>query len=103
MLSASLKTLDQVFAYPPVWIPNPIQWENYRVALCSLRYPFIPRFFANTLYVALASIVGDVLSCSLVAFGFARLRFPGRDALFLVVLATMAVPYYVVMIPQYMA
>jgi len=101
MISASLKTIDQVFAYPPVWIPNPVRWENYREALVGSLHPFIPRYVANTLYVAFFSLLGEILSCSLVGFGFARLRFPGRRWLFMVVLGTMAIPYYVVMIPQF--
>lgn len=101
MVSASLKELNQIFIYPPVWIPNPVRWENYSEALTTSLHPFIPRYFANTLYISLFSVIGEALSCSLVGFGFARLRFPGRRALFLVVLATLAIPYYVVMIPQF--
>ncbi|MCR4427640.1 MAG: carbohydrate ABC transporter permease, partial [Firmicutes bacterium] len=101
MVSASLKELDQVFAYPPVWIPNPVRWQNYKEALMTPLHPFIPYYFANTLYVTLGCLVGEVLSCSLVGFGFARLRFPGRRLLFMLVLATMAVPFHVVMIPQF--
>lgn len=101
MVSASLKTLDQVFIYPPVWIPNPIRWENYQEALMTSLHPFIPRYFTNTLYVTLFSVIGEALSCSIVGFGFARLRFPGRRWLFMLVLATLAVPYYVIMIPQF--
>jgi ABC-type glycerol-3-phosphate transport system permease component len=101
MLSASLKTIDQVFAYPPVWMPDPVRWENYREALMTDLHPFIPRYTANTLFVAFFSLLGEIVSCSLVGFGFARLRFPGRRWLFLLVLATMAIPYYVVMIPQF--
>ena len=101
MLSASLKTIDQVFAYPPVWIPNPVRWANYGEALLTDLHPFIPRYVANTLFVAFFSLLGEIVSCSLVGFGFARLRFPGRRWLFLLVLGTMAIPYYVVMIPQF--
>ncbi len=101
MLSASLKELDQVFVYPPEWIPNPIRWANYQQALFTKLHPFIPRYFANTLYVSLASVLGEAASCSLVGFGFARFRFPGRRLLFMIVLATMAVPFYVTMIPRF--
>ncbi len=101
MVSASLKELNQIFIYPPVWIPNPVRWENYREALTTSLHPFIPRYFANTLYVAIFSVIGEAASCSLVGFGFARLKFPGRRFLFLLVLSTLAIPYYVVMIPQF--
>ncbi|MDI7274863.1 MAG: carbohydrate ABC transporter permease [Anaerolineae bacterium] len=101
MVSASLKELRQIFAYPPIWIPNPVRWDNYATALVTPQHPFIPLYFANSLYVALLGGLGELLSCSLVGFGFARLRFPGRNVLFLVVLGTMAVPYYVVMLPRY--
>lgn len=101
MVSASLKELNQIFIYPPVWIPNPIRWENYAEALTTPLHPFIPRYFTNTLYVSLFSVIGEALSCSLVGFGFARLRFPGRRIMFMLVLATLAIPYYVVMIPQF--
>jgi multiple sugar transport system permease protein len=63
--------------------------------------PFV-QYFINTIEVTLLSLVGDVLSCSLVAFGFARLRFPGRDVLFLILLSTLMVPYHVTMIPRYL-
>jgi multiple sugar transport system permease protein len=101
MVSASLKELDQIFIYPPVWIPDPVRWENYVEGLLSERHPFLPTYFANTLFVALSSVLGEALSCSLVGFGFARLRFPGRRLLFFIVLGTMAVPFYVIMIPQF--
>lgn len=101
MVSASLKELNQIFIYPPVWIPNPVRWENYPEALLTPLHPFIPRYFANTLYVAIFSVIGEALSCSIVGFGFARLNFPGRRFLFLLVLSTLAIPYYVVMIPQF--
>lgn len=102
MVSASLKNLEQIFVYPPVWIPNPVRWDNYPEALTTKLHPFIPRYFANTLYITLASVVGEATSASLVGFGFARLRFPGRRWLFFIVLGTMAVPFYVTMIPQFM-
>lgn len=101
MVSSSLKGYAEIFVYPPVWIPRSPRWENYPEALLTATHPFIPTYFANTLFVALGAVLGDVLSCSLVGFGFAHLRFPGRRWLFLLMLSTMALPYYVVMIPQF--
>jgi multiple sugar transport system permease protein len=98
MISSSLKPNYQVLEFPPRWLPNPVQWSNYPEALTYL--PF-GRYALNTLFIATMTIVGHVLSCTLVAYGFARLRAPGRNALFLVVLATMMLPYPVTMIPIY--
>jgi multiple sugar transport system permease protein len=98
MISSSLKPNYQVLEFPPRWLPNPVQWSNYPEALTYL--PF-GRYALNTLLIATMTIVGHVLSCTLVAYGFARLRAPGKNALFLVVLATMMLPYPVTMIPIY--
>lgn len=99
MLSTSLKDKIEVFLFPPTWIPHPILWSNYQEALFGT-VPF-DLFYRNTvLYVTLA-LVGEVLSCSMVAYGFARLRAPGRHLLFLLMLSTMMVPSQVTMIPQY--
>ncbi len=98
MLSSSLKPDYQIFAIPPQLIPDPPRWANYREALTYV--PF-GRYTLNTLFVSALSIVGNLLSCTLVAYGFARLRAPGRDALFIVVLATMMLPYPVTMVPLY--
>jgi ABC-type glycerol-3-phosphate transport system permease component len=98
MISSSLKPEYQVFARPPVWWPNPPRWQNYPEALTRL--PF-GRYAVNTLIIAVLSVIGYTLSCTLVAYGFARLRAPGKDALFVVLLATLMLPYPVVMIPQY--
>ena len=98
MLSSSLKPEWQVLANPPVWIPNPPRWENYREALTYL--PF-GRYAVNTLIISLGAIVGHVLSCTIVAYGFARLRAPGKDFLFLLLLSTLMLPYPVTMVPLF--
>lgn len=98
MLSTSLKEGPQVYTWPPVWIPNPVVPENYSKAWAML--PF-GQFYWNTIRITLLSIVGTVVSCSLSAYGFARLRFRGRDFLFVVLLATMMLPSQVTLIPQY--
>lgn len=99
MLSTSLKDASAVFAFPPQWIPDPIHWENYAVALTVL--PF-GRFFWNTSVITLGAMVGQLLSCSLVAFAFARLRWSGRHVLFIVVLSTMMLPNQVTLIPTFL-
>lgn len=97
-LSTSLKAEGEVFAFPPELIPGQIQWRNYPDALTAL--PF-GRYALNTLLLAVGRIVGIVLSCSLVAFAFARLRWKGRDALFFVLLATLMIPAEITLVPQY--
>lgn len=97
-VSTSLKESGDVFVYPPQFIPDAIQWHNYPDALTAV--PF-GRYTLNTLLLAAARIIGNILSCSLVAFAFARLQWKGRDALFFVVLATMMIPEEVTLIPQY--
>lgn len=98
MLTTSLKESVAVFAFPPEWIPSPIAWHNYRDVF--IKSPFA-RFYLNTVIITVVSLVGQVASASLVAFGFARMRFPGRDLLFVVLLATMMLPYAVYMVPSY--
>ncbi len=98
MVTTSLKTMGQILRFPPVWIPMPMQWENYQRAWEYL--PFA-RFVMNTLTVTGLSTLGFLLSSSLVAFGFSRLRFAGRDTLFMLVLATMMLPGQVTLIPQF--
>lgn len=98
MLTSSLKPSQQLYKWPPVWIPNPIRWDNYANAWKQL--PFAT-FYKNTIFLTAVNIVGTVASCSLVAFGFARMRFRGRETLFLIVLATMMLPSQVTMIPLY--
>ena len=97
-LSSSLKNTIQVFAYPPVWIPNPIRWDNYLRALQSLPFPV---FFRNSIIVSSLSVLGSVVSASIVAFGFARLRAPGSRVLFAMVIGSMLLPGQVTMIPTY--
>ena len=100
MISTSLKTRFEAVQFPPTWIPNDPQWNNYRDALTLNNNPFA-RYFANTLYYAGAVMIAETVSCAFIAYGFARLRAPGKDALFLLVLATLMLPSQVTLIPQY--
>lgn len=94
----SLKNAQQLFAWPPIVFPEQLHWENYTNVVAKI--PFL-RFAANTLFIAVMNIIGRVLSCSLVAFAFARLRFPGRDFLFMLLLSTMMIPHQVTLIPTF--
>jgi ABC-type glycerol-3-phosphate transport system permease component len=98
MVSTSLKTVRQIFVYPPQWIPRPVVWRTYADIFW---YAPFHRYFLNTLLIEAACITGSLASCSLVAFGFSRFRVPGRNALFILMLSTMMLPYQVWMIPLY--
>jgi multiple sugar transport system permease protein len=100
MVSTAMKSLAQASRWPPSLIPNPIVWENFSNAL----FTWLPFhiFFRNTILVGIFVVVGEVLSCSFVAYGFARLRFPGRDILFAIVLSTMMVPFVVRLVPLFL-
>ena len=98
MISTSLKTTQQALVFPPVWVPNPVMWENFVTAFTVRPFDV---FYRNSLIVAALNILGQVVSCSLVAYGFARLRFPGRDWIFLLVLSTTMIPFHVLIIPRF--
>lgn len=98
MLSTSLKGEIEALKIPPNWLPVKPQWYNYRDALTF--NPFV-LYFRNTLYFAGMVVLGEVLSNSFIAYGFARLRAPGRNLLFIMVLATLMVPAEVTIIPTY--
>ena len=98
MVSTSLKTPAAVFKIPTEWIPNPIVWANYPNAMTVL--PF-GRFILNTAQITALAVVGATLSGSLAAFAFARLRWRGRNFMFVLVLTTLMLPFQVIMIPQF--
>lgn len=98
MISTSLKDFGSVFLYPPRWIPDPVEWGNYPKAFSA--FPFT-RYFLNTSIVTVCRVLGTLLTASMGAYAFARLGFPGRDAIFLLYLATLMVPFHVVMIPLF--
>lgn len=98
MISTSLKSRFEVFAYPPEVIPSTIQWGNFREIFT--RVP-LARYMGNTLFLVVCNIVGQLFAVPLVAYSFARLRFPGREWIFFVVIATMMVPTQVTLIPLY--
>jgi ABC-type glycerol-3-phosphate transport system permease component len=98
MISTSLKPMEKIFQYPPQWMPDPILWRNYIEALTVMPFGL---YFRNSIYVTVLSVVGQILSSAVVAYGFARLRFPGRNILFIILLATMMLPWQVTMIPLF--
>ncbi|MDX0155131.1 ABC transporter permease subunit [Sinorhizobium meliloti] len=95
----AVKSTAELYRFPPVLWPSEWHWENFAAAWN--KQPF-GTYLSNSLIVVVLSTIGQLLSSSLVAFGFARFRFPGRDALFVLLLATMMIPWDVKMIPLYM-
>jgi ABC-type glycerol-3-phosphate transport system permease component len=96
MVSTSLKPNEQVYLIPPKWVPNPIVWSNYPRA-----FSFAPfgLYIKNSLIIAIVCVVGVVFSSSLAGYSFAKLRWPGRDITFFILLSTMMLPGQVTMIP----
>lgn len=98
-VTSAFKGEAELNAYPPVWIPTKWHLENFIQAWTS--QPF-NRFLFNSVLIVVGTTVGQMISCSLVAYGFARFKFKGRDILFIILLATMMIPWDVIMIPLYM-
>lgn len=98
MILTSVKPLPQAVTFPPVWIPHPLDTSNYPQAFAA--EPFAGYFF-NTLYYCVTTVIGVTLSGSLVAYGFSRIKWPGRDQLFYVMVATMLLPFIVTLIPLF--
>ncbi len=99
MVSTSLKPDSQIFSSTVQWIPSPILWRNYPAALAS--FPFW-LYLRNTLFVCVMTTVGTVASAALPAYGFARLRWRGRDVLFFVLICTIMLPAQVTLIPIFL-
>ncbi len=98
MLSTSLKAAGKTFVFPPQWIPDPVVWQNYPDMWNAL--PF-NSFFLNSVKISTLNTIGQLLTCSMGAFVFSVLKFRGRDALFLGLIATLMVPYQVTLIPTF--
>jgi len=105
-LSTSLKTENQLFAYPIEWVPDPFVWGNYTEAFVQLSRiaPGLTfwRILANTLFITILAMTAELFSVSLVAYGFARFRFPGRNVLFILMLSTMMLPSIITLIPTFL-
>ncbi len=98
-ISTSLKTLEDAMRFPPSFIPRPVIWTNFKTAWTA--YVPFNLFFLNSAIVTALSVLGNILTSALVAFGFSRLHWVGRDVVFGLVLASMMLPYQVTMIPLY--
>lgn len=119
MVSTAFKPLNETMALPPVWIPSEFKWENFKEAIASMglaqayegegapswsylfEHGYFFRYVGNTVYVALLSVIGSVLSSSLAAYGFSRIDWPHRDKVFYLCIATMMIPFPVIMVPTY--
>ena len=98
MVSASLKLDREVFSYPIRWVPEVFHWENY--SLIWSKVPLVT-YFKNTAAIAILVTFIQTLTSSFAAYAFAKLRFPGRNALFICYVATIAVPWQTYMLPQF--
>ena len=99
MILTSLKDMSEIFIYPPKFLPDKFYFENYIEAFQAA--PF-GEYYINSLFVAFSVTLGQLVTCSMAAFAFARLEFKGRDILFYMFLATMMIPYNVTMIPSFL-
>ena len=98
-LGSSLKSIEEIFAFPPTMFPAVPRWQNYADVF---RLAPFGRFISNTILITGLAMIGQILSASAVAYGFSRFRFPGRDALFFVVLSTMMLPWQVTIVPTFL-
>ena len=98
MISTSLKEAQAIYTFPPKWIPDPVIFRAYLKVWKVI--PFA-RFYFNSIFVAFCVTVGQVMTSAFAAYAFSRLRFPGRDKLFFGYLATMMIPYSVILVPVY--
>lgn len=99
LLRSSLMDNSQIFVFPPQWIPEPFKWSNYKESLTSV--PFA-QYLKNTLTIELFTISGVLITSIMAAYSFARLKWPGRDFIFALLLSTMMLPYAVTLIPTFM-
>jgi ABC-type glycerol-3-phosphate transport system permease component len=98
LVSSSLKAQLDIFAYPPKWIPDPIVWQNYVDAMTFRPFGL---YLRNSLAIAALNVIAVVLTSSFCAYGFARIRFWGRDVWFSIVIATLLLPNIVTLVPQF--
>ncbi|GHV26166.1 sugar ABC transporter permease [Clostridia bacterium] len=98
MLSTSLKNTTLVFSFPPKLIPNPVTWENYSEAW---KQTDMLRALINSMTIALTATIGNVIVSSMVAYSFAKIDFKWKNAWFMLVLATVMIPYQVILIPLF--
>lgn len=100
---ASLKPLDEVYVFPPRFLPSEPQWDNYRQVLDPRVAPLpFPRFIFNTCIITVASVIGTLVTSSMAGYALARLNWRSRDFWFVVLLATMMLPGQVLLIPHFL-
>lgn len=99
LVRSSLMNLSQIFTMPPEWIPKSFQWGNFHKALTVLPFDV---FFKNTLIIVVTVLVGTVITSSIGAFGFSRIQWKGRDAVFALLMTSMMLPAAVTMIPSFL-
>lgn len=99
MVLTSLKDTAQAFSDPPTWLPNPIVWDNFPTSFQAL--PFGQAYF-NSFYIALVIVACQLITCSMAGYAFARIRFPGRNIIFVMFLATLMIPFQLTIIPIFL-
>lgn len=100
MVKTSLTPETRLFEFPAQFLPNPVVWRNYIEAWNALPVSFT-RFTMNTLFITVLAMSAEIFTCSLVAYGFARFQFPGRNFLFILMLSTMMLPGVVTLVPTF--
>jgi multiple sugar transport system permease protein len=98
MLTTSLKDQQQLFAWPPSWIPNPFVWKNYTDVWTRINFSL---YGWNTIKITVAVTIGRLVLCSMAGYAFARMKFPGRDFLFILTLATMMISAQITIVPNF--
>ncbi|HEV2528803.1 MAG TPA: carbohydrate ABC transporter permease [Thermomicrobiales bacterium] len=99
MVASSLKREIDVFRFPIRWIPEPVTWANY-TEVWTGTYP-LTKYIGNSLLVAVARVVGELFTASLAAYAFARMQFRGRNAIFVLYLATLIIPHQLLLVPRF--
>jgi multiple sugar transport system permease protein len=98
LLSTAVKPDSEIFVFPPVWIPSPVEWSNFSNAVNF--FPFA-QYLGNTLIICVATVVGTLASNSLIAYGLSRIQWPGRNILFGLLLGTLLLPSQVTLVPLF--
>lgn len=98
-IGTALKPMDELYSFPPTFVPENPRWQNFQDVF---RMAPFGKFLMNSIIVSALSVFGQTLSAAMVAYGFSRFRFPGRDALFMLVLATMMLPWHVTIVPTFL-
>lgn len=98
MLSASFKLKNEIFSVPIRWIPETFHLDNYNEVMNEINFPV---YFLNTLKITVSITLLQVVTCSMAAYAFSKIKWPGRDMVFLLYLGTMMIPWHAIMIPQF--